>query len=303
MQRDALKQQVPAFLKQYDAPSKDAIWSGHSSKFRSFWNNQVLASNSDPISDERCDEIVRILDSKGKGNSKGSEAVAMAMVPQNVWRRLFNTFHTDRQLATLLDSIFKEEDPSRKAELINALYIANEGRKNWFTGESGNVLNALLAAYDPVKNLTAISLKHRRAQFECLGVETPFDWTEASFGERIVQSNILVQEGTRGLGLDGSARTLSCFWYFAPVKRMWDGTDTISLPDKTITVLVPNDPEPNKHEDEVGELRESLRIQALLAEIGSEMGFQIWLPRSDRARVLTAWKAKPNVLLETGCGV
>ncbi len=36
----------------------------------------------------------------------------------------------------------------------------------------------------------------------------------------------------------------------------------------------------------------------LLVWIGSLMGFQIWLPRADRARVLTKWKPEPGVLLE-----
>ena len=50
---------------------------------------------------------------------------------------------------------------------------------------------------------------------------------------------------------------------------------------------------PNK-----GEIRESLQMQAILADIGSKMGFQIWLPRSDRGRVLTKWKPKAGILLE-----
>lgn len=37
------------------------------------------------------------------------------------------------------------------------------------------------------------------------------------------------------------------------------------------------------------EVRESIKMQALLARIGEAMGFKIWLPRADRARVLTQW--------------
>jgi len=47
-----------------------------------------------------------------------------------------------------------------------------------------------------------------------------------------------------------------------------------------------------------GEKRDSIKVQAKLAEIGQKLGMKIWLPRSDRANVLEIWKPKENVLLE-----
>lgn len=44
--------------------------------------------------------------------------------------------------------------------------------------------------------------------------------------------------------------------------------------------------------------RDSIRIQALLAEIGEKMNFKVWLPRSDRQRVSELWMPKSNCLLE-----
>jgi hypothetical protein len=46
------------------------------------------------------------------------------------------------------------------------------------------------------------------------------------------------------------------------------------------------------------EIRESMQIQALLAKIGTMMGFAIWLPRGDRSRVLKAWTPAPGELLD-----
>ena len=46
------------------------------------------------------------------------------MVPQGVWRKLFNALHTDPKLALLVDSAFKEKDLDRKAALIDDLYKA-----------------------------------------------------------------------------------------------------------------------------------------------------------------------------------
>lgn len=290
---------IPKFLQSYDASVKDKIWQQHSAAFRHFWSEYVLVKKNGIIPDDTCDKIVRILDRNGKGNTKESESVARAMVPQNVWRRLLNALRNDQKLAHMVNSIFKENEVDRKAGLIDQLYTENQGRKNWLTGESGNVIDALLAAYDPVKNLTVISLNDRKAQIDFLELELPFVWDNASFGRRIAYSNVLLREATRSLGLEGSARTLSCFWYFEPVKELWKPQDKVKRTDKEVAVTVPQNVEAEKsqkaNEDEI---RESLQMQAALAEIGSQMGFQIWLPRSDRARVLTKWKPESGVLLE-----
>ena len=50
----------------------------------------------------RASPIIRILDRNGKGNTKNSEAVAKAMIPQGAWRRMFNEFHSNRELASRL---------------------------------------------------------------------------------------------------------------------------------------------------------------------------------------------------------
>jgi hypothetical protein len=291
---------VANFLESYDAPAKDATWQQHSATFRRFWSEQVLAKGTGNISDDVCDVVIRILDRYGKGNTKESEAVARTMVPQGVWRKLFNGLHTDQKLASLVDSSLKETNLDRKTALIDELYAANEGKKNRLTGESASAINALLAAYDPVKNLSAVSLNHRKTQMDFLQMKLTFDWDRASPGQRIVQSNELLREGTRALGLDGTARTLSRFWYFSPVVELWKPEVTVKRTDKEeVSVTVPQSVEAER-DDKPNEddLRESLGVQAILAEIGARMGFQIWLPRADRIRVLTRWKPDGEVLLD-----
>lgn len=288
---------VSRFLQSYDSVAKDMIWQRQSAAFQQFWSEQVLAQGHGEIPDETCDEIIRILDFCAKGKPKGSEVVAKVMVPQNVWRKLFNILHSDQKLARLVDAIFKESKADRKATLIDELYVENADGKNRLTGESGNVLNALLAAYDPVENLSAISLKHRKAQIEFLDLKLPFDWNSASIGNRIAHSNVLIRGGIRALGVEGSARTLSAFLY--SMMELWNPEDTVKRADKEVTVTVPQNAEIEKTgQVDANALRESLQMQAALAEIGSQMGFQIWLPRADRTRVLTKWKPEPGVLLE-----
>lgn len=46
--------------------------------------------------------------------------------------------------------------------------------------------------------------------------------------------------------------------------------------------------------DELPLTRDSIKIQALLAEIGDRMGYSIWLPKNDRSRVLEVWQPKQN---------
>ena len=53
--------------------------------------------------------------------------------------------------------------------------------------------------------------------------------------------------------------------------------------------IQPNGPSNGDHSGGV-DIRESYQIQALLAQIGDEMGLEIWLPQSDRSNVLQLWK-------------
>jgi hypothetical protein len=172
----------------------------------------------------------------------------------------------------------------------------NEGNKNNLTGQSGNTVNAFLAAHDPFNNLSIISLKDRKAVIDYLELALPFDWDAVSIGQRMVQSNLLLRKHILALGIEGSARTQSRFWYFEPVMALWKKQHTIKLPDKSVTVTVPENSEMEEEGEE--EIRESFQIQALLAEIGARMGFRIWLPKSDRTRVLKKWKAESGDLLD-----
>jgi hypothetical protein len=49
--------------------------------------------------------------------------------------------------------------------------------------------------------------------------------------------------------------------------------------------------------DDMPITRDSIKIQAMLADIGDRMGYSIWLPRNDRSRVLEVWQPKKNSIL------
>jgi hypothetical protein len=295
---------VAEFHRSYAAKEKDAIWKDHSRKFKAFWKSKVLSKAPGPLTDEQCDEIIRILDRNGKGNTKDSEAVAKAMIPQGAWRRMFNEFHSNSALASLMTRLLEESKIESRAALIDELYMLNRGKKNNLTGPSGNAVGAFLAAYDPFNNLSVISLKDRRALIEFLDVPIPFNWDTASIGEQIAHSNDRLVHRLQELGIGTSARAVSEFCYFEPMKYLWKGENTVKRVDKDVNVTVPLQSDDEKDRDAEGErtnieeVRESMQIQALLARIGTSMGFTIWLPRADRTRVLKAWRAQPGELLD-----
>lgn len=67
---------------------------------------------------------------------------------------------------------------------------------------------------------------------------------------------------------------------------------------KLVSVSVPEDEDIPVNKQSVTTQRESIQIQSLLAEIGDRMNMKIWIPRSDRQRVLDLWKNPNNNLLE-----
>jgi hypothetical protein len=75
---------------------------------------------------------------------------------------------------------------------------------------------------------------------------------------------------------------------------------TVNRPDKIVTVSVPEDTGVVEETEVIleAETRESIRIQALIANIGVQMGMSIWIPRSDRMAVLKESKIEGGTLLE-----
>lgn len=72
----------------------------------------------------------------------------------------------------------------------------------------------------------------------------------------------------------------------------------VRRPDREVTVSVPQDTEVEVETTPRSEVRESIKIQALLANIGAQMGLKIWIPRNDRTAVLTEWKTEHRPLQE-----
>lgn len=295
---------LPEFDGVYDSAKKQRAWTELSAQFREFWSNRVMGADIGPISDEDCDKVIKILDRNGKGNNKDTEAIARAMVSQGAWRRLFNELHKNRKLGEVVNKILTEQDPRLKAQYIDELYGMEEAQKIYLTGKSGNTISVFLAAFDPFKNLSVISLKDRRLLLECLTSPYVTEFDGQSIGAKIIQSNSVLANAIEVNGVNGDARKISEYCYYAPVKELWRGEfsapqeiSTSNQPKEFIVTVASDDADEQFDE---GEVRESIKIQGLLAKIGEQMGFDIWLPNPDRARVAKVWQPKdPRTLLTT----
>jgi predicted RNA-binding protein len=76
-------------------------------------------------------------------------------------------------------------------------------------------------------------------------------------------------------------------------------THKVRRADKVVAVSIPQDTEIEANGTQTApEVRESIKVQALLASIGSKMGFKIWLPRSDRQKVFSEWSSDYKPVLD-----
>jgi hypothetical protein len=77
-------------------------------------------------------------------------------------------------------------------------------------------------------------------------------------------------------------------------------THSVRTIDKVVSVTVPEDISETEHESlsAPSEIRESIKIQALLGSIGARMGMKIWIPRNDKVAVLEEWRSDNRPLLD-----
>jgi len=294
-----LKTQFENFLKEYNTIEKDKIWSTQSKQFQSFWYESILNGDPSNLKIDEIDRIIRILDRKGYGNKGSCESVANVMVAQGAWRKLFHEFVGNKHMSKVLTEIFQSVSDNDKAAALDRLYQLNSGKKNYLTGPSGNTINAMLAAWNPVENLSVVSLKDRMQLLHWLEFPFTFNTETASIGTRFVVSNHALLDGVRSIVGPFSSRTVSCFFYSPDVKSLWKGSHSVTIQGKIVEVAVPEDDDIDEADEPLVEgQRESIEIQAMLATIGARMGMKIWLPKSDRSRVFEKWHPEPDVLLD-----
>lgn len=110
----------------------------------------------------------------------------------------------------------------------------------------------------------------------------------------VLQSSLVKLNSEDGEFLAGALQTQASEQRLYPLSErdqrlLGRATETVKVPSRMVTVVVPESAESDSDADEsphvLEEARESIKKQALLVEIGARMGFDIWVPRSDLARI------------------
>jgi len=57
-----IKMKFDQFLVKYPVQEKDSIWDEHSSRFRGFWKNRIMASDGVELTTDEMDQVLLILD-------------------------------------------------------------------------------------------------------------------------------------------------------------------------------------------------------------------------------------------------
>lgn len=200
-----------AFIRNYDVEKSRNVWKKQSRRFRDFWQDKIL-SGGDSLSDEEMQPIIRILDSNAKGiRGSGVEPACKPFgITQNRWYRLFRELKGDNKLRSLVDRLFKSDSDEEQVKLIDEIY---ESYHNALTHKTANILNDLLFVYDPDKELSVVSLRHRYQIIDAFELADGRELEKLSYGEQIVRSRNLIIEMKSKLGLNVDNRVFAKAFY------------------------------------------------------------------------------------------
>ncbi len=226
MQKEQILQLFQDFLEEYNQYEKDDIWGLHSQTFREFWYERILDDKVKELEDFELDNIIRIIDRQARGNTTGNEAIAKMLIPQGVWRKMFNQIKEDKKLAGLLMEILAAKGIEERIKLVNELYKYNEPYKNSLTGKKGNALNALIFLWEPKQSVSIVSLGDRQRLIQFFDLKNGPDFEHGSAGEKIVRSNdVLVANFMTYFGTQYSPRTICVFLYHSIFRDIWRSED------------------------------------------------------------------------------
>jgi hypothetical protein len=209
-----------AFIKNYDSVKSQEIWKKQSQQFRDFWQARIMPDDG-TLSEEDIQPIIRILDCNAKGvrNSGVEPACRPFGITQNKWYRLFREIKGDNKLKDLVNKIFKSDSDTEKIQLIDEIY---ESYHNALTHKTANILNDLLFAYNPNKELSIVSLKHRLLIINAFGLGDSGKLEKLSHGNQIVHSRKLILDIRDKFGLNLDNRGLSkAFYHSEPINELW----------------------------------------------------------------------------------
>ncbi len=107
------------------------------------------------------------------------------------------------------------------------------------------------------------------------------NWSDRQLDEALLHLRDKLQQASPSEVVD---------FYSPKFKERWAEERTVKTIEGEIAVTVPVDEDEDDGdalaaETIVPDVRQSLKVQDMLAEIGATMGFRIWIPRADRGRI------------------
>ena len=205
------------------------VWSRQSEFFRDFWNKKILDSNYE-ITNNDIEEIVRILDTNARGNSRAI-AVASLYLRQNMQEDLLRNIKNDHEKIRILNKFFLANDYTEKIKAIDELFIYERDTSGLtLTTVNGVFLNAMAYAYDPDNHINIVSLEREKAAIEALNIPTDLDFDNDSYGKRLVLSNKILLDFFRGIEVIEHTYVIASFIWHILKEGITSGNVEIASP-------------------------------------------------------------------------
>lgn len=200
------------------------IWNEYSVTFTKFWDNLILDDKISSIDESDIDPIIRILDAKAKGNSKGSIVVAQTGIRQSMWYRTFRSIKEHKEIRDALTKIFKIENDNELIISLNDFEKINKKYKNGLSGGKAVILNSLLFINNPQYFLCMTSIEHREKVIQNLIKEKNED---IGFGQKIINSNRKILIFFETLNISINPRMITKYLY--EIRKVWDPDENVEI--------------------------------------------------------------------------
>jgi hypothetical protein len=138
---------------------------------------------------------------------------------------------------------------------------------------------------DRVERMSSNNDRHSiLAAFGIASISETRNWNDRQLDDALFKLRAELEKTHQGAAFD---------FYSAAIKERWAKDRKVKTPGGEVIVVVPGDDDEEQETKEIAtapfkppDVRQSIRTQAKLAEIGAIMGFKIWVPGVDRTRVL-----------------
>lgn len=126
--------------------------------------------------------------------------------------------------------------------------------------------------------------------FRDLAPSVTKDWSDQQLDKALSELREELEQAAPAKVLD---------FYEPPLREKWHSTHTVKTIEGAVSVIVPGDEDDNESisPTELAPVRQSIQVQAKLAEIGAMMGFRVWIPPADRGHVLKLIKESNKAAL------